>query len=134
MSKKLGIIVPYRNRKNHLKEFTRRLLRYMERFDIPYELIVVEQDEAHLFNRGMLLNIGFKYAEKLRCDYVVFHDVDMIPVHVDYSYSDIPLQMANNFIVGEDDYNNSELFDEYFGGVTMFNMETFRKIDGYSNK
>lgn len=134
MSKKLGIIVPYRNRKNHLKEFTRRLIRYMERFDIPYELIVVEQDGAHLFNRGMILNIGFKHAEKLKCDYVVFHDVDMIPVHVDYSYSDIPLQMANNFVEGDEDYKNSELFDEYFGGVTMFNMETFRKIDGYSNK
>ena len=62
-SKKLGIIIPYRNRRGHLKEFSRRFVKYMEKFDINYELIVINQDDAKLFNRGTLLNIGFKYAE-----------------------------------------------------------------------
>ncbi len=124
--KKLGVIVPYRNRPEHLKEFKRRIIRYLDRTEIPYQIIIVNQDEARLFNRGMLLNVGFIYAKKLNCDYVVFHDVDMIPVQVDYSYSDVPLHLANNI--------NKETFDTYFGGVTMFSVETFEKINGYSNK
>lgn len=129
--KKLGVIVPYRNRPEHLEEFKRRITRYLNRFeDIPYELIIINQDDAKQFNRGMLLNIGFKYAEKLMCEYVVFHDVDMIPIHVDYSYSDVPMHLATGFM----GTTGKESFDEYFGGVTMFNMETFNKINGYSNK
>lgn len=124
--KKLGIIVPYRNRPEHLKEFKRRIVRYLDRTEIPYHIIVVNQDESKLFNRGMLLNIGFIHAKMINCDYVVFHDVDMIPVQVDYSYSDTPIHLANNI--------DKETFDTYFGGVTMFTVEDFEKINGYSNK
>ena len=55
----------------------------------------------------------------------------MLPIDVDYSYSDIPLHLATGFILnpGEKD---RELFEQYFGGVTMFNMESFKKINGYS--
>ena len=58
--------------------------------NIQYQLIIVEQDDAKLFNRGMLLNIGFKEAKRLKCDYVVFHDIDMIPMSPDIyeKYSD----------------------------------------------
>ena len=132
-SKKLGVVIPYRNRRSHLKEFSRRFVKYMEKFDINYELIVINQDDAKLFNRGTLLNIGFKYAEELNCDYVVFHDIDMIPIHVDYSYSDVPLHLSTHFLNNEE-YDKKLVFEEYFGGVTMFPMEYFRKIDGYSNK
>lgn len=91
---------------------------------IPYELIVVEQDDSQSFNRGKLLNIGFLKAEELGCDYVVFHDVDMIPRRVDYSYAPHPVHLATKDIP----------FDEYFGGITMFPMEDFKKINGFSNK
>jgi hypothetical protein len=77
--------------------------------------------------------VGFLEAESLGCDYVVFHDVDMLPIDVDYSYSDIPLHLATEFIIEEGE-KEREIFDQYFGGVTMFNVETFKKINGYSNK
>ena len=133
MDKKLGIIVPYRNRAKHLNNFKKRISMYFKELDIPYFIIVVHQDDAKLFNRGMLLNIGFKYAEKLKCDYVVFHDVDMLPLHVDYSYSDAPIHLATSFTESKK-VKDKELFDEYFGGVTLFPMDSFKKINGYSNK
>lgn len=133
MVKKLGVIVPYRNRPEHLDLFKRRITRYLERHEIPYELIIVEQDNAKMFNRGMLLNIGFTYAKKMKCDYVVFHDVDMIPLHVDYSYSKTPLHLATGFKQKEWETQRM-LFDTYFGGVTMFTIKDFEKINGYSNK
>ena len=97
MDRKLGIIVPYRNREEHLKVFLKKMSQYLSARKMDYEIIVVRQDDAKLFNRGSLLNIGFKIAEELKCDYVVFHDVDMIPLIVDYSYSDVPLHLATDF-------------------------------------
>jgi len=130
---KLGIIVPYRDRYEHLQTFKKSIKKYFEKLDIKYELIIVEQDDAKLFNRGKLLNIGFLHAKKLKCDYVVFHDVDMIPVDVDYSYSEEPVHLASKFI-SKDGSTNRIVFDEYFGGVTIFPVEYFEKINGYSNE
>lgn len=130
---KLGVIVPYRNRPKDLVSFKSSVSFYLNSKNIDYKIFIVEQDDAKQFNRGMLLNIGFKYAIKHKCDYVVFHDIDMLPLDVDYSYSDKPIHMATNFIskFGEED---RDIFDEYFGGVTMFPVEDFQKINGYSNK
>jgi len=130
---KLGIIVPYRDRQEHLKIFLETITNYLLYKNIDYVIIVVEQDNAKQFNRGILLNIGFKYAEKMRCDYVVFHDVDMVPIDVDYSYSEVPLHLATDFMI-EWDENKREVFEEYFGGVTLFPIDSFIKINGYSNK
>lgn len=126
---KLGVIVPYRHRESQLPEFIDRITEHLNKQEIPHEIIIVEQDDGKQFNRGMLLNIGFKQSKQMRCDYVVFHDVDMLPLDVDYSYSDVPLHLATNF-EGE----KKVVFDEYFGGVTMFPSKLFEKIDGYSNK
>ena len=133
MDKKLGVIVPYRNRFEHLDLFKKHITDYLDERNIQYELIIVNQDNAKQFNRGMLLNIGFNYAVKMECDYVVFHDVDMLPVDVDYSYSEVPLHLATDFLLDKNE-KKRELFDEYFGGVTMFPVDTFKKINGYSNK
>jgi len=129
---KLGVIVPFRDREEHLEKFIKQVPPYLTNNDIDYELIVVEQSDKKPFNRGKLLNIGFIEARKLECDYVVFHDVDMIPVDVDYSYSDIPLHLATSFEL-ENDKSKNLSFDDYFGGVTMFSKEAFEKINGYSN-
>jgi hypothetical protein len=129
MKKKLGVIVPYRHREQHLPIFIDSISEYLTKKEIPFELIIIEQDDAKQFNRGMLLNIGFVYAKKYGCRYVVFHDVDMLPVDVDYSYDDKPIHLATN--IEKEDEN---IFDEYFGGVTMFSVKDFKEIDGFSNK
>jgi hypothetical protein len=132
MSKKLGVIVPYRNRYEQLQTFKSSITKYLKSKSIDFELIIVEQDDATEFNRGKLLNIGFKEAKKTKCDYVVFHDVDMLPIDVDYSYSDIPIHLASNLKSRNSDFKRIT-FDEYFGGVTIFPIDTFETINGYSN-
>lgn len=132
MSHKLGIIIPYRDRYEQLEIFRKHIFGYLSPKGLKFELIIVEQDNEKLFNRGMLLNIGFKYAEEIGCDYVVFHDVDMLPIDVDYSFSEIPLHLATGFEPNQ--HMNRTLFDTYFGGVTLFPVKEFNKINGYSNK
>jgi len=129
MDKKLGVIVPFRNRYNHLQIFINYMKKYLTKQNIPFEIIIVNQDNGKQFNRGLLLNIGFTKVTDLGCKYVVFHDVDMLPVDVDYGYTDKPIHLATNFV-----QEGKEIFEEYFGGVTLFPIYDFKEIDGYSNK
>jgi len=124
---KLGVIVPYRKRPGHLRKFQQSIESYLK--DQDYELIVVEQNDDLPFNRGKLLNIGFQLALRKQCDYVVFHDIDMLPIDVDYSYSDVPIHLATNFT-----NSDREIFKTYFGGITMFPIDLFKKVNGYSNE
>ena len=124
---KLGIIVPYRKRPGHLRKFRDAISTYLK--DERYELIIVEQADDLPFNRGKLLNIGFKIAMRKLCDYVVFHDIDMLPKEVDYSYSDVPIHLATNFT-----NSDREIFKTYFGGVTLCPSDVFKKVNGYSNE
>jgi hypothetical protein len=123
MDKRLGIIVPYRNRYEHLQEFKKSIVEYLESKNIDFKIIIVEQDNAKLFNRGMLCNIGFIEAQNQKCDYIVIHDVDMIPIDVDYSFANTPVHLATDNIP----------FESYFGGITLFPSELFKKINGFSN-
>ena len=130
---KLGIIVPYRNRRTHLNHFTTAIKHHFEASKIPYELIIVEQSDKKSFNRGSLLNIGVKKAKELQCTYVALHDVDMIPENVDYSSVSVPTHLATNFISHKDKMKRV-VFDEYFGGVTLFPIDDYFHVNGYSNK
>jgi hypothetical protein len=130
---KLGVIVPYRNRLTQLGVFKRHMSQYLTNHKIDHNIFIVEQDGAKQFNRGMLLNVGFKYALNHNCDYVVFHDIDMLPMDVNYSYSDKPLHLSTNFTHVKNE-KERDMFEEYFGGVTMFPVDDFKKINGYSNK
>lgn len=129
---KLGVVVPYRDRYHQLVHFKTQIKKYLDKKGYNYVLIVVEQDDAKLFNRGTLLNIGFEEALREKCNYVVFHDVDLIPVKVDYSFSRVPQHLATDFISDDPDFHRT-IFDTYFGGVTIFPTDVFQIINGYSN-
>lgn len=134
---KLGIIVPYRDRAEQLETFIKYIKGYLTNKDFMYRIIVVEQDDKESFNRGALLNVGFREAVKQDCDYVVFHDVDLLPEKVDYTYSDVPLELVHKIIDPNKkgfELKVTDLTDDYFGGVTIFPVETFQKINGYSNR
>lgn len=135
---RLGIIVPYRNRAKHLRSFIREISDYLDKKKIPeYRIIIAEQTDNKDFNRGALLNAGFLEAKNLGCDYVVFHDIDLIPRDVDYSYSDVPQELVGKVVEDGDPHFSMSIEDlnyDYFGGVTLFPVETFEKINGFSNK
>ena len=121
---RLGIVVPYRRRPQHLDYFLDRTKKYFDSTDIDYKILIVNQDDAKPFNRGVLCNIGFKEAKKYRCDYVAFHDVDKVPIRADYSYPSHPVHLITSDLP----------FESYFGGITLFNVEDFEKINGFSNE
>ena len=126
MKNKLAIVVPYRNRESHLLTFSTYMKTYLK--DYTYEIIVVNQSDEKLFNRGKLLNIGAKYAIDNGFDYICFHDVDMLPKTADYSYPKYPTSL-----ISELENKEGNIFYNYFGGITLFNTEDFIAVNGYSN-
>lgn len=112
----LAIIVPYRDREDHLAQF----IPHMNKYIPDAKIVIVEQADEKPFNRGKLLNIGFLETE---ATHYCFHDVDMLPEIVDYSERIGVTQLAKS---------NIQKID-YLGGVTIFDRETFIKSGGYHN-
>lgn len=120
---KLSIIIPYRNRANHLAKF---LQHYRPRFP-EAEFLIIEQSIHGQFNRGLIKNIGALLSD---ADYFVFHDVDMlVQGPADYSYSENPTLFATH----ASQFGWQMPFPEYFGGVVAFTRVHFEAINGYSN-
>lgn len=74
------VIVPYRDRFEHLTFFQT----YLPTVLSEYELMVVHQKDARPFNRGAMKNIGFlavkqKYPDEYRDATLIFQDVDIMP-------------------------------------------------------
>lgn len=142
----VAIIVPFRDlhvaqrRSEHLKKFVphmEKVLGSARGIGNMHVFIAEQSRDNRKFNRGKLLNIGFKLAKEygskhgFAFDSFVFHDVDLLP-HGDeiiswYArYPTNPIHIARCW----DRYNKN---DKYFGGVVAFSNNDFVRIDGFPN-
>lgn len=132
MKHKLGICIPYRNRFEHLKKLVEVLSPYLNDRGIEHKFYVAHQVDEKLFNRGLMKNIAAKYAFDDGCDYIAWHDVDMIPADdfCDYSYpEETPIHIATKL----SKYDFKLNYEQYFGGVILFTKEQVLNTNGYSN-
>jgi hypothetical protein len=131
MTHKLGICIPYRDRRSHLEELIDKLGKLLTKKGINHKFYVGHQVDEKLFNRGAMKNIAAQYAFNDGCDYIAWHDVDMVPdENVDYSYPENnPIHIATQ--LSKYDYGMN--YDQYFGGVILFTKEQVEKTNGYSN-
>jgi beta-1,4-galactosyltransferase 1 len=126
----LAVLVPYRERSAHLRIFVPHLGRHLQRQGIPYRLWVLEQAADRSFNRGKLLNVGYRLARP-EADYVALHDVDMICYRaVDYRAAARPIHLAG----AASQYGYRLPYPTYFGGVTLFNCDDFARVNGFANE
>jgi hypothetical protein len=131
MSHKLGICITYRNRKEHIEKLIPHLTEHLNKQGIEHTFYVGHQIDDKLFNRGAMKNIAAHYAFEDGCDYVAWHDVDMLPYEeADYSYPDKkPVHIATKL----SKYEYGLGYDDYFGGVVLFTKKQVEKTNGYSN-
>lgn len=113
----MHILVPYRDRAEHLKIFLPRIQAYLPGCTI----VVIEQLDNRPFNRGKLLNIGYLETKP---SYLALHDVDKIPISADYSD---PVQQPRQIAP-----NPFQTYS-YFGGVTLFSAAHFEQVGGFRN-
>ena len=129
---KLGVCVPYRNREEHLKEFVPIVSKFLKSQNIDFKIYFAHQVDDKLFNRGAMKNIAAKHAFEDGCDYIVWHDIDMVPEDdtCDYSFpNDNPQHIAVR--ISQSDYQLK--YEEYFGGAVVFSKEQVERTNGYSN-
>ena len=128
--KRLAVVVPYRNRPQHLMNFLPHLLAYFrhDKLDrrIAMSLHVVEQAGNAPFNGGKLKNVGFALVRD-SADYVCFHDVDYLPLWADYSFSPRPARLIWHGLPLQENW------EQFLGGVLMFDKASYERINGYPN-
>ena len=130
---KLGVCVPYRDRELHLNEFIPKVGKYLKDRNIDFQMYFCHQVDDKLFNRGATKNIAAKHALEEGCDYIVWHDIDMIPVDgggADYSFP----EKAPRHIATKIEQMDWQLkYHEYFGGAVLFSKAQLEATNGYSN-
>ena len=125
------ILVPFREqliqkRGEQLKKFTS----HMKRWHPDWPILIIEQYGDQKFNRGALLNIGTRYAQKMGATYVVYHDVDLIPLApiVPYytAFPEKPIHIGGI-------YKGKYQGDSFIGQVLSISLSDIKKINGFPN-
>ncbi|XP_064629666.1 beta-1,4-galactosyltransferase 4-like [Lineus longissimus] len=129
---KVAVIVPYRDRMEHLTILLSHLHPILQRQQLNYRIFVVEQYGHDTFNKARIMNIGFLEAMKLapyQC--FVFHDVDLVPEDDRNMYT-CPAQ-PRHLSVAIDEMGYKLAYPELVGGVLNMRTEHFERANGYSN-
>jgi hypothetical protein len=131
MKDKLAIIVPYRDRQDHLDVFVPHMHEFLKDKGIDYTIFIAEQSDNRPFNYGKLCNVVTKEVGK-EYTYFAFHDIDMLPMNdeCDYGYPDSPTHLSTHV----EAHNNNLPYPQYFGGVIVISREDFENANGYSNE
>jgi adenylylsulfate kinase-like enzyme len=118
------VIIPYRDRKEHLKIFKEKASPFLREHLKDVMFLVAEQDNKKLFNKGKLYNIAYLASIKLNynANYIIFNDVDHIPVNNANYISSNPNAVVQ--VRGP---------PHTMGGISMFPTEALKKVNGWSN-
>lgn len=127
--RRLTVVVPYRDREQHLQQLVPALSAALEAQHLNFRLLIVEQQPGELFNRGRLLNVGMHYAAPFS-DYYCLHDVDAVPIAADYRCPSQPLRLIHKFCNAD---SERCLPNHYFSGAVSICKEQAFAANGFSN-
>lgn len=129
---RVAIIVPYRNRSEHLSLLVANLHLFLIHQKVAeYRLFIVEQTDSHKFNRAKLFNVGFDVArQKWRADVdcFLFHDVEYVPANYSNLYlcATQPRHLTSHY--------RQMVYPLLFGGIVALSTEQMLRINGFSNR
>ena len=117
-TRKLLVVVPYRNREAHLKFFLENTPKYFKNQNISYDILICELDAQGDWNAGLCCNSIINFIQdSIAYEYIYIHHIDVSPIEGDWSFPD-----KNEFYTGLGDF-----------GSCLLNFEDFMKVEGYSN-
>ncbi|OCT71163.1 hypothetical protein XELAEV_18038069mg [Xenopus laevis] len=129
---KTAVIIPHRNREQHLKYLLYYLHPFLQRQQLNYGIYIIHQAGNFTFNRAKLLNVGFKEAMKDEdWDCLFFHDVDLIPEDDRNIY--ICDRFPKHASIAMDKFGYKLPYKSYFGGVSALSPEQYMKMNGFPN-
>jgi beta-1,4-galactosyltransferase 1 len=118
------ILIPYRQRQQHLNYFIKNAVPLFKQYLPNTKIIVIEQGNNKEFNRGKLLNVGFKEYQN-NTNFFITHDVDIIPL------KNIVQNVYNN--------NDAKVYQiksahaSSLGGIVKFKHDVVFDINGFPN-
>lgn len=115
--KKILIVVPYRNRENHLIDFLKFTPSYFTNQNITFDILISELENIGDWNAGLCCNsvINFDIGEKY--EYIYIHHVDVFPLNGDWFFPEV-----NEILFNLGDY-----------GSCIMKYDYFFDVGGYSN-
>ena len=124
---KVVFIVPYRDRAEHLAQFSRHM-KYVLSGLVGYRIYYIHQLDSRGFNRGAMKNIGFrmvrnKWANDYKSITLVFNDIDTMPKHPGQFDYETQFGVIKHF------YG----FEYALGGVVSIKAGDFEQINGFPN-
>lgn len=116
--KDLLIVVPYRNREEHLKKFLEKTPKYFEDHGITYDILICELDQQGDWNAGLCCNSIIEFInEQRKYKYVFIHHVDIFPIDGEWEFP-----------------KSKQIFSELGDyGSCVISLEDFLLIRGYCN-
>ena len=134
---RLGVIIPFRDREEHLAKMLPHTVSFFRRTtEIEPLFVVAEQADDCPFNRGALSNHAYAAIANM-VDYVCFHDVDYLPMWADYTEPSLPSRIIwyglDKRPVGHG--SNETVFAQKYGmaAVAVMKKWHFESANGYSN-
>ena len=118
------IVIPYRNREKHLNYFINHTVPLIQKHLPNSKIVVVEQNEGKLFNRGAILNVGFKEYEN-KTKFFFTHDVDLNPT--EEIIKTVYTKDMNDM------YRIKSAHHESLGGIIKAKHEIIFHINGFPN-
>ncbi|KAM9741485.1 LOW QUALITY PROTEIN: beta-1,4-galactosyltransferase 1 [Menidia menidia] len=130
---KMAVIIPFRNRDEHLKYWLHYLHPILQRQQLDYGVYIINQAGEEVFNRAKLLNVGYLEALREEPAYscFLFSDVDLIPMDDRNTYG--CFSQPRHLSVSMDKFGFRLPYNQYFGGVSSMTKEQFLKINGFPN-
>lgn len=131
---KVAIIVPYRDRQQHLAVFVNHMHPFLMKQQIEYGIFIIEQEGEKPFNRAKLMNVGYVESQKMEPNFTcfIFHDIDLLPTDTRNVYS--CTTQPRHLSAAVDVFKYKLPYKNLFGGVSAMTNEQLRKVNGYSNK
>ncbi|CAK8671011.1 unnamed protein product [Clavelina lepadiformis] len=135
-----AVIVPYRDRAEHLRFFLHYTHELLRRQQLCYVIIVVEQDDDKTFNKGQVMNSAFQYSKNLtfadgsEIDCFIFHDVDILSEDDRVIYTCRDGKTLNHIAPYIDKYEYRFCCGVTVGAAMGYTREQFEELNGYSNE
>lgn len=129
--KRLAIIIPYRDRPEQLNELLDALHEILSNQQRDYLIVIAEQSDSGLFNRGTMKNVGAKLVADWS-DYYCFHDVDNIPERADYGCPTQPMRLVHRYT--QTYRSDNPIRGYFFGAVVSMQRMQFEAVNGYDNR
>uniref|UniRef100_A0A0N5AFT4 Beta-1,4-N-acetylgalactosaminyltransferase n=1 Tax=Syphacia muris TaxID=451379 RepID=A0A0N5AFT4_9BILA len=128
----LCVLVPFRNREEELKIFIPHMEHFLNRQNVSHRIIILNQTDMYRFNRASLINVGWFEADRVGCDYLVMHDVDLLPLNPELDYR-FP-GYGNVRHISAPEYHPRYNYKKFIGGILMLTLKDFKMVNGLSNK